>query len=388
MALTTIAILFPLVAICFNKTGGVTNLTRRDRDYVACNAAAEAALEYTFAKWKAWIKANGGRIPTVANCANTSSPATTQVGATAADAQALFNATLKFNGATVTELVLEPVDGNDIPISSSLTADQQKSAMRTFMPLESMPRRVGRAYNYRATVSVQMPSRGGPAVTRVMRYFRKTDASLWQAMMWYEGDLELFPTPDMTLYGWLHTNSNAYLTHAANSNNLTLNSDFTFSGSPSTVNKGLHSEIKDPLGLIYGVSQLQEVIEPSWQSWKEPVWNSGGYDTQVGNIPRLDPLPVRREDAINTTDTNLNNDSLREIIERTADTNGDGQRTATDDTVDFADRRYYNVADFKIIVNRAAAAPADRIKVLDRNDVRLDPSTNTFAANIIQPGAG
>jgi len=199
VALTTIAILFPLVAICFNKTGGVTNLTRRDRDYVACNAAAEAALEYTFAKWKAWIKANGGRIPTVANCANTSSPATTQVGATAAGAQAFFNATLKFNGATVTELVLEPVDGNDIPISSSLSADQQKSAMRTFMPLESMPRRVGRAYNYRATVSVQMPSRGGPAVTRLMRYFRKTDASLWQAMMWYEGDLELFPTPDMTL---------------------------------------------------------------------------------------------------------------------------------------------------------------------------------------------
>jgi hypothetical protein len=388
LALTTIAILFPLVAICFNKTGGVSNLTRRDRDYVACNAAAEAALEYAFAKWKAWIKANGGRIPTVANCNNTSSPSSTQLGATPAEVQALFDATAKFNGATVTELVVEPVDGNDIPINGSLTTDQQKSAMRTFMPLESMPRRVGRAYNYRATVAVQMPSRGGPATARVTRYFRKTDASLWQAMMWYEGDLELFPTPDMTLYGWLHTNSNAYLAHSANSSNLTLNSDFTFSGSPSTLNKGTLSVTKDALGLVYGVSHLQETLEPSWQSWKEPIWNSGGYDSQVANVPRLDPLPVRREDALNPTDSNPNNDSLREIIERPADTNGDGKRTAADDTVDFADRRYYNVADFKIIVNRAAASPADRIKILDRNDVRLDPATNTFAANVINQALG
>jgi hypothetical protein len=96
-----------------------------------------------------------------------------------------------------------------------------------------LPHRVGRPYNYRVTAAVSMPSRKSPVTTRLVRYFRKTDASLWQAMMWYEGDLELFPTPEMTLYGWMHTNSNAYLAHGANANNLTLTSDFTFTGSPS-----------------------------------------------------------------------------------------------------------------------------------------------------------
>jgi hypothetical protein len=137
--------------------------------------------------------------------------------------------------------------------------------------------------------------------------------------MWYEGDLELFPTPEMTLYGWMHTNSNAYLAHGANANNLTLTSDFTFTGSPSTINKGTKSDLKDALGMIYGVSHLQELMESQWQSWKEPIWSDGGYDAQVSHIERLDPLPVRREDAINTTDSNPNNDSLREIIERPVD---------------------------------------------------------------------
>jgi hypothetical protein len=383
LALTVIAILFPLVAICFSGTGTLTTLAKRDRNYAACNAAAEAAMEYAFAKWKAWIKNNGGRVPTVANCNNTSSPTTTQLGITTAAVQAIFDATKKFDGATITELTIEPVDANDLPINGSLSADQQKTAMRTLVPLESLPRRVGRAYNYRVTATVAMPARRKPVTTRVMRYFRKADASLWQAMMWYEGDLELFPTPQMALYGWLHTNSNAYLAHAANTNNLTLDSDFTFAGSPSTINAGTKSEIKNTLGLIYGVSRLQEEMEPTWQTWKPPVWAGGGYETQVSNIQRLDPLPVRREEAINTTDSNLNNDSLREIIERPTDTNGDGKRTAADDTVHFQDRRYYNIADFKIIVNRSAAAVGDRIKILDRNDVRLDPATNTFAANVL-----
>ena len=383
LALCVVAILLPLVALCFNGTGTMAALAKRDRNYVSCNAATEAALEFAFAKWKAWIKSNGGRIPTVANCDNTSSPSSTQIGITASAVQALFDATKKFGGATVTQLIIEPVDGNDLPISGALTADQQKVAMRTLGPLEMLPHRVGRAYNYRVTAAVSMPSRGSPVTTRLVRYFRKTDASLWQAMMWYEGDLELFPTPEMTLYGWMHTNSNAYLAHGANANNLTLTSDFTFTGSPSTINKGTKSDLKDALGVIYGVSHLQESMESQWQSWKAPIWSDGGYDAQVSHIERLDPLPVRREDAINTTDSNPNNDSLREIIERPVDTNGDGKRTADDDTNDFKDRRYYNIADFKIIVNRAAASASDRIKILDRNDVRLDPATNTFAASVI-----
>ena len=383
LALLVTAILVPVVVLCFDVTSNRGRTARRGGDYTACNAAADAVLEFAFAKWKDWIKRNGGRLPTVANCANTSSPSTTQLGITRSAAQALFDASPKFRNAVVTELTVEPVDANDLPVSATLTDEQQKIAMRTLVPLERFPRRIGRAYNYRVTATVTMPTIGSSQVvrSRVCRYFRKTDASLWQAMMWFEGDIELFPSPEMVLYGWLHTNSNGYLCHANNTANLSINSEFTFSGSPSTLNKGSNSEIKDARGLVFGVSRLQQELESGWDNWKAPIWNAGGYDSQVSRVERLDPLSVRREEAINVSDTDLNNDSLREIIERPNDTNNDGKRTRADDSIHFQDRRYYNMADFKIIVDRSAAV-ADRIKILDRNDVRLDPATNSFAAEL------
>ena len=87
-------------------------------------------------------------------------------------------------------------------------------------------------------------------------------------MMWFEGDLELFPSPDMTLFGWTHTNSNLYITHANNANNLHMKSDVSFQGSTSTINKGANSVVQDGNGLIYGVSYLQELNESQWSSWK------------------------------------------------------------------------------------------------------------------------
>ena len=213
----------------------------------------------------------------------------------------------------------------------------------------------------------------------MVRYFRKADASLWQAMMWFEGDLELFPTPSMPLYGWIHTNSNAYLAHANNSNDLIMNSDFTFTGDPDTLHKGTNSNVQDDKGLVYGVSYLQQLLEPGWSSWKAPVWNNGGYAAQASNISRIDPLSKPRAEVINTTDTDTNNDSFREIIERPTDTNADGKYTAADDSTDFKDRRYYTAADIKIIVDRSQALPADRIKVLDKSDTRI---TDAFADNI------
>ena len=47
-------------------------------------------------------------------------------------------------------------------------------------------------------------------VVSVSRYFQQADASLFQAMLFFQNDLELHPGPAMTLYGLVHTNANLY----------------------------------------------------------------------------------------------------------------------------------------------------------------------------------
>ncbi len=378
IALFVIAVLAPIVAITLDFTTSQGLLARRGRDLQTTEAAAEAAMEVAFSKWKSWVKTNGGRIPLVANCAPTST--TNPVGINAALVQTYLNASQKFDGVTVTSLAIDPVDATEAPISGTLTDSDQKAAMRSMVPLDKFPRRIGRTYTYRVTATTTKAARGpnGAVTSTLTRYFRKSDATLWQAMMWFEGDLELFPSPEMTLFGWTHTNSNLYLAHANNTNNLRMKSDVSFQGSTTTINKGANSTLQDGNGLIYGVSYLQQFNEPGWADWKAPVWEGGGYDAQVSKVDRLDPLPVRREEAVNTTDADTNNDSLREIIERPTDTDANGKRTAADDNANFKDRRFYTMADIKIIINRTAAV-ADRVKILDKDDNRM---TNQMATDI------
>ncbi len=383
VAMLVLAIVLPLVGIAMNYTSAHARMARRERDYLEANAACESAIEYAYAKWKDWVKTNGGRVPLVGNCDNTLSP---NVGATTVGAQTLLNGSKKFAGATLMSLNIEPVDATDVPVDGALAADAQKAKMRVLIPLQSMPRRYGRTYIYRCTARTTVNSGGTTLSTKLVRYFRKADASLWQAMMWFEGDLELFPTPAMPLYGWIHTNSNAYLAHANNSNELTINSDFTYTGNSSTLHKGDASTIQNDAGLVYGVTYLQQLIEPGWANWKPPVWNNGGYSAQVSNVTRIDPLSKPRDEVVNTADADHNNDSLREIIERPVDTDGNGKRVKDDDSTDFKERRYYTSADLKIIVNRSTAvAVGDRIKILDKDDNRL---TGTFVNNVVNQALG
>ncbi len=390
-----IAALAPLITIAITTSNSRSMLARRDRDWSVVNTACDSALEYAFAAWKDWVKTNGGAVPLAQHLAGQTYESRPGLTVSTSTIQTQFDATKKFGGVTLTSLSIEALDasGLTIPSTTSLTGDAQRTAMRCLLPLESLPRRVGRAYTYRVVAQCQQASRGGagPITVRSERYFRKSDATVWQAMMFFDGDLELFPTPAMPITGWIHTNSNAYLAHASNTFDLTMNGDFTFSGSPSTISKGANATLQDARGLIYGVTYLQQLNEPGWSSWKAPVWNAGGLSAQVDfQSSKLEPFAEPRANIINTADANLNNDSLREIIERPVDTiaaggNGDGKRTAGDDTAAFKDRRYYNVADIKIIVNRSLSTVGDRIKILDKNDNRL---TDTFATNLVDQALG
>jgi hypothetical protein len=394
VALTALAVLAPLVAITVASTSSRGTLAQRDRDWTIANEACDSSMEFAFASWKAWIQANGGVVPLAQHLPTQAANGTQTAGSTydgrtalsmpISTVQGYFDATKKFNGVKVNRLEIQVLDASGQPIANNtgLTATAQRSAMRAVLPLEKRPRLKGSAYTYLITAECEKSSRGkdGKVTVRSQRYMRKTDASIWQAMMFFDNDIELFPTPAMEINGWLHTNSNGYLCHADNSNDLKIDGDFTFKGNTSTISKGTNATLQDPDGLIYGTSYLQALRESGWNNFKAPVWNGGGYSDQVEQVTeKIEPFSQPSSSIINTTDASANNDSLREIIERPVDTNADGKRTSADDTTEFATRRFYNMADVKIIVNRAAAAVGDRIKVLDKNDNVL---TTTFATDV------
>ena len=61
----------------------------------------------------------------------------------------------------------------------------------------------------------------------VSRFFQRTNANLFQAMLFFQHDLELHPGAAMTLYGLVHTNSNFF---AATGASLTFSSNVSFAG--------------------------------------------------------------------------------------------------------------------------------------------------------------
>ena len=50
LALAVTAVLLPVVVLCFDVTSNRGRMGRRGGDYIACNAAGDAALEFAFAK--------------------------------------------------------------------------------------------------------------------------------------------------------------------------------------------------------------------------------------------------------------------------------------------------------------------------------------------------
>lgn len=384
IAMIVLAFLIPIVTLVVDQTNSLARNYKRGRDFTASNAGADAALELAYAQWRKWINANGGRLPTVADCAGT---ATADVNVAPALATNVFSAHPAFANLTVDALSIVPVDAADIPVSGSLTATQQKAAMRRLQRSQALKERVARAYSYKASATVTYKPGGTSdsrkwTTSKMVRYFEKEDVSIWQAMMWFEGDLELFPTPDMILGGWVHTNKNLYMGHATNSYELYVPQDITLTGDTNTLSVATGSVKKGDSkggtnysfllpGLVYGVPNLVQKYENFWSNWKVPIYQGSGYTNQVRNVEQLSPLSQSRDEVINTSDnaTNKNNDSLREIIEPPVDASGNRTSPSNDDP-NFKDRRFYNVADVRIIVDRSLT-DGNRVKVYDINGNRI-----------------
>ena len=228
-------------------------------------------------------------------------------------------------------------------------------------PLPDTPGWVAKSTNFRARAVVVKTGlaasaatnadRSGKIVVSVSRYFQQADASLFQAMLFFNDDLELHPGAQMTLYGLVHTNKNMY---AATGATLTFTSNVSYAGHPPSDPAAFRPKnfyASSDNEYIEGVTQTLYDQESQWKSYNNPTFATDRA-SQVSPVRTLDPLGLG---TIKFDKNNPNDTGTHEIIERpvptaTSTNNYIAANTASPDPV--ASHRLFNSASLRILVNR------------------------------------
>ena len=298
ITLILIILISAFVGVAVNSTMSTARITDRSRQYASIQAAAEGAVEYAFGIWK-----------TRTTNAVTYLPASS-LGITTPPG---------FTGLTYTSsLAITPMDQYGAPATTPI-------GVITDVPTYNGWR--GQTYSYIASAKLQGNVGTLPIQVGVKRFFAYTAVPLFQSMYFFQDDLVFYKPAQMIVGGLVHTNANAYLSGQSGAS-LTFTGDVSYSGSYS-------STIDPPYANMWsGYSTNAEV---------SPVYSSGGASAQLSQVDTMEPLGISLSSAINTTDSNPNNDSLHELIEP--------PNTAYTDPTAFANRRVYNKAGMVININ-------------------------------------
>jgi hypothetical protein len=161
-------------------------------------------------------------------------------------------------------------------------------------PSPSPPPTTSATYNYIASADVTLNASFGSAtqrnvVAKVRRVFSKQQLSPWNFAIFYVDPLEIHPGPLFTVTGWVHTNSDLYTGH----NTLTFGDKVTY-GSDWFIN------------FMPGDATHPETpASPNYLSGLPPARDQA-----------LQPFGLDSTLIFNTSDSNPNNDSYRELIQQ------------------------------------------------------------------------
>ncbi len=303
VALIVVAVVSGFVAVALNSTNGAARLSDRSRDYAATTAAAEGAVEYAYGIWKRRIANKNGALTTTETNATLTGPA--------------FPGFSYAPSAESGPLRIDGLDEYGAPVATpvSVTVD-----------LPTYPGWRGRTFSYLAKAKLTQTN-GYTFRSGVERRFQYSEVPLFQAMFFYEHDIEIYRAAEMVVSGLVHTNSNAYLSGQSGAN-------LTFQSQVSYVLS--YSDTNDP------------PYSTSWSGWQAnaeipPIYSNGGQSQQLHQVPRMEPLGTEPASVINTTDTNPNNDGMRELIETA--------NSSYTDPDAFAKRRMSNKAGIYVDIN-------------------------------------
>ena len=318
----TVFLIAVAIGIAMNVTTATLRQTGSSRDFSALRSATEGAAEFGYG---VWVKTINSYYAPVSN-----SRLTTALGTAPS-----------FPGFSyVTALQVTGTDQYGDPYGA---ANSTATPAPTRVNLDNYPGWTGSNTSYLASVKMQGTFLGGRTVQYgVKRAINYTVVPLFQATAFFEDDLELYRPATMTIGGLVHTNSKAYVSSSSSG-------VLTFTG---------HLSYAATNGYLDNVDPPQADTWSGWSPNSEipPTYSNGGQAQQVDQVGRLEPLGSDSTTLLDTTDTNRNNDSMRELIEP-PNTYVDPltQKITTSsnatDPQPIADRRLYNKAGIRIRVS-------------------------------------
>src|ERR1043166_4337953 len=202
------------------------------------------------------------------------------------------------------------------------------------------------SYYYLAAVDVSVPAlgtSGGTVTAKVRRIFEKRFDNPWTYAMFYNDDLEFQPSASFNITGPVHSNANLYI----GTNNFTAQSTVEYAGD-----------------YVNGYSP------------NDTSNHSGGLTAPnfVANMPpiQVSPyLPFGWSLDLSSSDTNTNNDSYRDIIERPNSSYSDA----------LANVRYYNQPGYRVVINADTTVSVTRIDSSGAVTTLNGSAYNTWCAN-------
>jgi hypothetical protein len=324
-----IMLLGGFIALALDRTSYHARLANRDRETMRALAAADGGLEQTYALWQQVISPLVSQLPTNADLAAVTAP-TQSIHPGFAAANVTFS-----NFSLYTEDYL----GNPV---STPAAQYMKS-------VPGYKGWGGYATFYGATLQASLNAAGGTVQTQVRRHFQRTVMPIFQSAIFYEGDLELHPGPDMTISGLVHTNSNMY---AKANSKLKFMSNVSYAG---TYNESLPYNLETPPNAPYWADDL-------------PSSTSNTKSQQLSQVDRIEPFGASPSQLFDANDSNPNNDGFHELIEPPV--------TSAVDPQEIAALRLYNQASLKINIDSSKpATDPTRVIILNHSNAPVDATT-------------
>ncbi len=337
VVLTALATLASLVVAAVTYTSTVSRNVLRSNTMRTATGMGDGLMEFAFAHWR----------ETCRQQTNTQRP-TIDFAGIPLPTQALFPGIPQFTATRGSN----PVNGTPYTVSNYKVqaVDPQLNALATdsIAPPPSRGMNLGTgSFYYLASADVSLPNLSGKPITvRLRRVFEKQLESPWSYAIFFADPLEIHPSPPFTITGAVHTNSSLYTAH----NTLTFGSKVTYTDDWSV---GFAPGDKSHTGETPQAPKQPANLPPARDQAKQPF---GLDSTRI----------------FNTSDTNPNNDSYRELIERPTAGQSDP----------IAASRYYNQADVRVLIDSA-----NNVVIKNGSDATINASstgTNLSLYNVFK----
>lgn len=305
VVLLTIATLTLIVGVTLEYSANINRLVQRTTTLQTAVAAGDTTIERLFANWRAICRASPSTPLPTSSFTSIALPTSSQLNLPSSSnfAKAGLNADLsdEYDSTyTVSNVKIVAVDGTLQPLGGGSIAPPPAIGMAQTGQVNT----TSASYNYMASADVTLPTERGNITAKVRRVFSKQQLSPWNWAIFYVDPLEIHPGAPMVVTGWVNTNSNLYTAHGYNltfADKVTYASDWFVNFQPG--------------------DQQHNGETPS-------------TPTSPSNLPpardmAMQPFGMDSTAIFNTTDSNPNNDSYRELVEPPAAGSSDpfgGQR--------------------------------------------------------------